>query len=181
MRERVRLKKDKECDVFVMGAGIAGIMAAIEASNNGQKVIISSSSNIFSGSSFYPGTWGLGLIGPEDRNDEEDLAKTIKEVGCNVVDEELVETFVKNINPSIDLLKEMGVNVVICGGIGSAAMGLLMDEDILVIPGMQGDIEVAVASYLDGATIPSTEANCDHHDHGDGEHNCGGCSCGSCH
>ena len=111
MRERVRLKKDKECDVFVMGAGIAGIMAAIEASNNGQKVIISSSSNIFSGSSFYPGTWGLGLIGPEDRNDEEDLAKTIKEVGCDVVDEELVETFVKNINPSIDLLKEMGVKL----------------------------------------------------------------------
>lgn len=111
MRERVRLKKDKECDVFVMGAGIAGIMAAIEASNNGQKVIISSSSNIFSGSSFYPGTWGLGLIGPEDRNDEEDLAKTIKEVGCNVVDHELVETFVKNINPSINLLKEMGVKL----------------------------------------------------------------------
>ncbi|MBI6004919.1 FAD-binding protein [Clostridium perfringens] len=111
MREKVKLKKDKECDVFVMGAGIAGIMAAIEASNNGQKVIISSSSNIFSGSSFYPGTWGLGLIGPEDRNDEEDLAKTIKEVGCNVVDEELVETFVKNINPSIDLLKEMGVKL----------------------------------------------------------------------
>ncbi|EPB8165066.1 FAD-binding protein [Clostridium perfringens] len=111
MREKVKLKKDKECDVFVMGAGIAGIMAAIEASNNGQKVIISSSSNIFSGSSFYPGTWGLGLIGPEDRNDEEDLAKTIKEVGCNVVDHELVETFVKNINPSIDLLKEMGVKL----------------------------------------------------------------------
>ena len=94
-----------------MGAGIAGIIAAIEASNNGQKVIISSSSNIFSGSSFYPGTWGLGLIGPEDENDEEDLAKTIKEVGCNVVDEELVETFVKNINPSIDLLKEMGLSL----------------------------------------------------------------------
>lgn len=111
MREKVKLKKDKECDVFVMGAGIAGIMAAIEASNNGQKVIISSSSNIFSGSSFYPGTWGLGLIGPEDRNDEEDLAKIIKEVGCNVVDEELVETFVKNINPSIDLLREMGVKL----------------------------------------------------------------------
>lgn len=107
----MKLKKDKECDVFVMGAGIAGIMAAIQASNNGQKVIIASSSNIFSGSSFYPGTWGLGLIGPEDKNDEEDLAKTIKEVGCNVVDEELVETFVKNINPSINLLKEMGVKL----------------------------------------------------------------------
>lgn len=107
----MKLKKDKECDVFVMGAGIAGIMAAIQASNNGQNVIIASSSNIFSGSSFYPGTWGLGLIGPEDKNDEEDLAKIIKEVGCNVVDKELVETFVKNINPSIDLLKELGVKL----------------------------------------------------------------------
>lgn len=87
---------------------------------------------------------------------------------------------------TVDLLKEMGVNVVICGGIGSAAMGLLMDEDILVVPGMQGDIEVAVASFLDGATVTSTVANCDHHDHHDHdheEHNCqsGGCSCGCCH
>lgn len=87
---------------------------------------------------------------------------------------------------TVDLLKEMGVNVVICGGIGSAAMGLLMDEDILVVPGMQGDIEVAVASFLDGATVTSTVANCDHHEHHDHdheEHNCqsGGCSCGCCH
>ncbi len=84
---------------------------------------------------------------------------------------------------TVELLKEMGVNVVICGGIGSAAMGLLMDEDILVIPGMQGDIEVAVASFLDGAAKPSTEANCDHHTHEEGEHNCqsGSCSCGGCH
>ena len=36
MREKVKLKKDKECDVFVLVAGISGIMAAIEASNNGQ-------------------------------------------------------------------------------------------------------------------------------------------------
>ncbi|MDZ5252330.1 FAD-binding protein [Clostridium sp. LIBA-8841] len=111
MREKMKLKKVKECDVFVMGAGIAGIMAAIQASNNGQRVIIASSANIFSGSSFYPGTWGLGLIGPENEIDEEDLANTIKEVGCNVIDRELVEIFVKNINPSIESLKEMNVKL----------------------------------------------------------------------
>ncbi|EGT3616186.1 FAD-binding protein [Clostridium perfringens] len=111
MREKMKLKKVKECDVFVMGAGIAGIMAAIQASNNGQRVILASSANIFSGSSFYPGTWGLGLIGPENESDEEDLANTIKEVGCNVIDKELVEIFVKNINPSIESLKEMNVKL----------------------------------------------------------------------
>lgn len=89
---------------------------------------------------------------------------------------------------TVELLKEMGVNVLICGGIGSAAMSMLMEDDILVIPGMQGDIEVAVASYLDGSSTTSYDANCDHHDHHDhhdhdhGE-GCGdGCSCGcGCH
>lgn len=111
MRKKIILRKDRECDVFVMGAGIAGIMAAIEASNSGQKVIIASGTNVFSGSSFYPGTWGLGLIGPESISDEKDLANTIKKVGCNVIDEELVEVFVKNINLSIAELKEMKVEL----------------------------------------------------------------------
>ncbi|GAB6168435.1 FAD-binding protein [Clostridium carnis] len=111
MKCKISLRKSKACDVFVMGAGIAGIMSAIQASDNGQRVIIASSANIFSGSSFYPGTWGLGLIGPTDESDEEDLANTIREVGCNVIDKELVETFVKNINPSIELLKKMNVKL----------------------------------------------------------------------
>lgn len=111
MKCKISLRKSKACDVFVMGAGIAGIMSAIQASDNGQRVIIASSANIFSGSSFYPGTWGLGLIGPTDESDEEDLANTIREVGCNVVDKELVETFVENINPSIELLKKMNVKL----------------------------------------------------------------------
>lgn len=111
MRKKLKLKKVDQCDVFVMGAGIAGVMAAIEASNNGQRVIIASSTNIFSGSSFYPGTWGLGLIGPENASDEDDLINTIKDVGCNVVDEELVKIFVRNINPSIELLKKMKVEL----------------------------------------------------------------------
>lgn len=41
MREKVKLKKDKECDIFLMGDGIVGIMAAIQASNNYQKVSVS--------------------------------------------------------------------------------------------------------------------------------------------
>ena len=77
----------------------------------------------------------------------------------------------------------MNVNVLICGGIGSAAMSTLMEDDILVIPGMQGDIEVAVASYLDGSALATYDANCDHHDHDHDHGDCGGeCSCGcGCH
>jgi len=111
MLYKINLKKSRECDVFVIGAGIAGVMSAIQASNNGSSVIISSSANILSGSSFYPGTWGLGLIGPENKEDEINLAKTIKEVGCNVVDENLVQTFVSNIPKAIQLVKSMNIKL----------------------------------------------------------------------
>ena len=61
----MRLKNEIKCDVLVMGAGIAGIMAAISAAEAGADVCIVSGTRICSGSSFYPGTWGLGLVGPE--------------------------------------------------------------------------------------------------------------------
>lgn len=79
---------------------------------------------------------------------------------------------------TVDLLKEAGIHVLICGGIGSAAMSLLMEEDILVIPGMQGDIQVSVAAYLDGSLMTSTQANCDHQDHHHDHNHGDGCSCG---
>ena len=111
MLSKIKLKKSYECDVFVIGAGIAGVMAAIQASQKGASVIIASSANILSGSSFYPGTWGLGLIGPENEEDENDLVRTIKEVGCGVVDENLVQTFVRNIQKGIELIKSMNIKL----------------------------------------------------------------------
>lgn len=111
MKSKIKLRSQIDCDVFVIGAGIAGVTSAIEASNKGSKVIISSTANIFSGSSFYPGTWGLGLIGPTDKNDEEDLINTITKVGCNVVNKKSVKRFVENINPSINYLREINVKL----------------------------------------------------------------------
>lgn len=105
----MRLKTELSTDVLVMGAGLAGIMSAISAAEAGAKVCIVSSRRICSGSSFYPGTWGLGLIGPESQEDEEDLVRTILEVGEGMADPDLVRTLVTNISRSISKLKEMGV------------------------------------------------------------------------
>jgi len=76
------------------------------------------------------------------------------------------------------VLAEKGVKVLLCGGIGMGAMQALMQADILVVPGLTGDIEVAVAGFLDGSLGTSTEANCQAH--GEGECDCSSGSCGGC-
>lgn len=95
-------------DVLVIGSGIAGLSAAVEASKQGCKTAIVSSTHLFSGSSFYPGTWGFGLVGPSDENDIEDMIDTIHRVGCGIADPSMVRTFVTNINSAIEHLEDMG-------------------------------------------------------------------------
>lgn len=100
-----------ETEVLVMGAGLAGMAAAITAAEAGARVCITSSTKLCSGSSFYPGTWGLGLIGPENPEDEQDLIDTIMRVGEQMADRELVETMVSGIPSGIQYLKSMGLHL----------------------------------------------------------------------
>lgn len=102
---------DQYSDVLVAGSGIAGLMAALEAAEAGCTVTLLTSARLFSGSSFYPGTWGLGLIGPEDTADQADLARTIQRVGCNMATDEMVNTFVAGIHPAIEQVRGMGVKL----------------------------------------------------------------------
>ncbi len=99
-------------DVLVIGSGIAGLCAAIEAARAGATVTVASAGKTMSGSSFFPGTWGLGLIGPADAEDEQDLINTIQAVGGGVADPELVQTFVHGIPQAIHWLEEdLGVEL----------------------------------------------------------------------
>ena len=99
-------------DVLVIGAGIAGLCAAIEAARTGATVTVASAGKTMSGSSFFPGTWGLGLIGPVDEDDEQDLIDTIQTVGGGVADPELVQTFVHGIPQAIQWLEQdLGVEL----------------------------------------------------------------------
>ena len=107
----MRLKQEFSCDVLVLGSGIAGISAALQAAENGSQVALCCKGKLFSGSSFYPGTWGLGLIGPAGPEDQVDLEETICHVGCGMADPKMVRTFVENIHPAIARVRSMGIKL----------------------------------------------------------------------
>ena len=99
-------------DVLVIGSGIAGLCAAIEAARAGATVAVASAGKTMSGSSFFPGTWGLGLIGPVNEDDEQDLIDTVQTVGGGVADPTLVQTFVHGIPQAIQWLEQdLGVEL----------------------------------------------------------------------
>lgn len=107
----MRLHADLTCGVLVVGTGLAGIRGAIAAAETGQPVLLCSAGKLFSGSSFYPGTWGLGLIGPDGESDEEDLIDSILTLGAGMADEHIVRSFVRGINPAIEEIKALGIRL----------------------------------------------------------------------
>jgi len=72
---------------------------------------IGTSSHLFSGSSFYPGTWGFDLVGPENDDDIPDMEATIHNIDCEIANPDMIHTFVTQINPSIHHLEEMGCQI----------------------------------------------------------------------
>ena len=98
-------------DVLVMGAGIAGCEAALAAAERGARVALASAGETFSGSSFFPGTWGLGLVGPDGQKDEDDFVETILAVGRGMAMPELVRALVRGVAPAVERLEARGVEL----------------------------------------------------------------------
>ncbi|MCH4887509.1 FAD-binding protein [Acidaminobacter sp. JC074] len=105
----MKIKTNLTTDVLVVGAGLAGINAAIEASKADVDVMLVSSKKICSGSSFYPGTWGLGMVAPADKDDEKHFVDTITKVACKMNDRRLSEKLIENISSDIKGLEDIGV------------------------------------------------------------------------
>lgn len=69
-----------------------------------------------------------------------------------------------------NFLNDMGVNVIISGGMGSGAIEIFNEKNIEVIVGASGDAKTAAEEYLKG-NLKSTGSVCHEHQH---SHECGG-------
>ena len=80
----------------------------------------------------------------------------------------------------VGFLSGLGVEVLLCGGLGGGARTALSEAGIKVYPGVEGDADAAVKAFAEGSLTYDPDKQCEHHEeqhgHGCGEnhHGCGG-------
>ena len=101
----------------------------------------------------------------------------------SVVKAEVMDTNGSGHGALAGLLSELGVDVLICGGIGGGAQMALAQAGIKLFGGVRGNADDAVAAWIAGTLSYNPNAKCDHHDHHGQEHTCDNHGCGShsCH
>ncbi len=72
-------------------------------------------------------------------------------------------------------LKQMGVDIIIAGGMGQGAKEIFSDNGIEVITGATGEAKVAAEEYLNG-NLKSNDSTCHDHNHEHVHHHHGGCN-----
>ena len=72
-------------------------------------------------------------------------------------------------------IKELGAEVLICGGIGGGAQMAMNEAGIRLFAGASGSADEAVKAFLAGTLPEIGEATCDHHEGHDCSHG------GKCH
>ena len=107
-----------------------------------------------------------------------------------VVSAEVVSTNGQGHGALGGFLAMVGVDVLICGGIGGGARNALAAAGIQLFGGASGDADMQVAAFLSGHLAYNPNVQCNHHGHGEGHncgdhhhedgHNCGGHGHGGC-
>lgn len=96
-----------------------------------------------------------------------------------IVKAEVIDTNGSGHGALAGLLSDLGVDILICGGIGGGAQMALMQAGIKLFGGVSGNADDAVAACIAGTLSYDPNAKCDHHDHHGQEHTCGDHGCGS--
>ena len=76
-------------------------------------------------------------------------------------------------------LKGLGIDTLICGGIGKGAKDALNDVGITLYGGASGDADEAVSALLKDELEFNENVECSHHNDNGHEHSCGSHGCGS--
>ena len=101
-----------------------------------------------------------------------------------VVSATVVETLGSGHGALAGFLKGLGVDILICGGIGGGAQMALKDAGVRLFGGVTGSADAAVNAFVGGCLNFNPDVRCNHHreHHHEEGHACGNHGCGgSCH
>ena len=98
-----------------------------------------------------------------------------------ILSSEVIDTNGQGHGALAGLLKVIGADILICGGIGGGAQIALAEAGIKLYGGVSGSCDDAVNALLAGNLGYNPDVRCNHHDHehGEGGHTCGSHGCGS--
>ena len=85
--------------------------------------------------------------------------------GGKTVSSEVVDTNGTGHGALAGFLKDLGAEVLICGGMGGGAQMAMGEAGIRIFAGTAGNADEAVNAFLAGTLPENGEATCDHHDH----------------
>ena len=124
-------------------------------------------------------TYENGLIFQHFGHTEQFKIYTIED--GKIVSSEIFDTNGSGHGALAGLLKTIGADVLICGGIGGGAQMALANAGIKLYGGVSGSCDAAVEAYLANNLGYNPNVKCDHHnhEHGEGGHDCGDHGCGS--
>ncbi len=99
-----------------------------------------------------------------------------------IINSEVIDTNGSGHGALAGLLASLGVDALICGGIGGGAQMALAEAGIKLYGGVTGSCDAAVEALLSGTLGFTPNVTCDHHDHHGEGHTCGDHGCGhNCH
>lgn len=91
-----------------------------------------------------------------------------------VTDAQIVDTNGSGHGALVGMLSMLGVDTLICGGIGAGAQMALAEARIRLYGGVSGSADDAVNALLAGNLAFNPDVHCDHYGHHHGEeHQCG--------
>ncbi len=114
LTERVHMEQTKRCDVLVIGAGVAGMRAAVAAQNSGAHVILAVKGTVgTSGASCYTVTEASGFGVADGRRCAEDSPDVhyadVMRAGHGMCDPDVVRTLVEEAIGTVQELEAFGV------------------------------------------------------------------------
>ncbi len=113
-----------DADVVIVGAGIAGLSAAIEAKQSGANVIVLEKLDRIGGSSITAGgiVYGTNTVMNRDiDNDPEDMVQYYLMRGNNNIDEDIVRFWAEHSGETVDwMIEDMGVEFATLGTSGTS-------------------------------------------------------------